>query len=624
MTSILEQCYNQFITEFPESWAPNGSENDSTLFNKSTQIKKFSEKCFVLLSKSILSGEYICVPNFIDILNNFIKQTVVEYAPPSLSVPQHKKAHKILLQYIDLNLSLSDALQHYRYFVTVSSHKFVTKNNQSEYRFYRFRNVKSTDRILTLFSEITIPLCLFDFRFPTGEDNFHKLLIYRDSLIEGISEESSYEIRAVLAVLLHKCHFIIRNIKESPFYITTELGTKCINPKELDIGHYDEFITEECNSESKAKEFLNEINGVKPRIKTFVLLMRYYKHNLSNKSDIVKMDFVIKKFFETYQIKSTSNEFIYPDHLIKEYDKFSLDSILNFLHNCRFSFYMQKCEPNLKQIKRELRHIENIQVKTGVRNFHPYDKTIEAIIKCIERHIDNEDFDNKLVEDKLDELDRVIVLYREAYEWSRSHQFFPFQLPFEECLNNENEDSMALFVPSAYAKYIDYNALKERLEQINRTKEYLRFRCDLSIERKEIAQMKNDIKTSDKKAYDLIAIFTATITFLFGVVNIFINNSNLNLSQLVTNTIGFGILLVLFTSLYLFISPLLVQRIEWRQYIRTGRFVVGAILIATYAILAFTLSNISQSVEKKADNTQVKDSLSNKQKIELQKIKVAK
>lgn len=199
----------------------------------------------------------------------------------------------------------------------------------------------------------------------------------------------------------------------------------------MDIGHYDEFITEECNSESKAKEFLNEINGVKPRIKTFVLLMRYYKHNLSNKSDIVKMDFVIKKFFETYQIKSTSNEFIYPDHLIKEYDKFSLDSILNFLHNCRFSFYMQKCEPNLKQIKRELRHIENIQVKTGVRNFHPYDKTIEAIIKCIERHIDNEDFDNKLVEDKLDELDRVIVLYREAYEWSRSHQFFPFQLPLK-------------------------------------------------------------------------------------------------------------------------------------------------------------------------------------------------
>lgn len=36
------------------------------------------------------------------------------------------------------------------------------------------------------------------------------------------------------------------------------------------------------------------------------------------------------------------------------------------------------------------------------------------------------------------------------------------------------------------------------------------------MERKEITLIKNDIKASDKKAYDLITIFTAAITFLFG------------------------------------------------------------------------------------------------------------
>ncbi|EKJ91750.1 hypothetical protein QR305_02010 [Bacteroides finegoldii] len=621
MGFILEQCYNQFIEEFPESWLPNSSEEESVFFDKSAQIENFFETCFILLSRSIISGEYINVPNFLDVLNNFLAKTTVEYAPPSLSDSGSEKVDKLLSRYRDLNYSIYNALQHYNYFVTISKNKFSTEENQYKYGFYKLKNINSTDKILKLFPEITIPLCLFDYRFPIGEDEFQNLLISRDRLKEYISEGSS-ERRSVLAVLLHKCHFIIYNIKESPFYINTESSTICINPKDLDIGDYDGFIAKECDSESQANELLNDISGGNPELKSFVLLMKYYKQNLANKSDIVKMDFVLKKFSDIYQIKRNSREFINPSNSVEEYNKFSLNSILNFLHNCRFSFYTQKCEPNLKQIKEELRHIENIQAKTGVRNFHPYEKAIEAIIKCIELHIEKEDFDDKLIEDKLEELGRIIILYSESYEWSRSHQFFPFQLPFEESMYCVDNESIKLFVPSAYAKYIDYNTLKERLEQFNRTKEYLRFRCDLSIERKEITQIKNDIKTSDKKAYDLIAIFTAAITFLFGIVNIFINNTTLNLYQLIANTIGFGVLLLLFASLYLFISPLLIQRINWYQYLKTGRCIAGAVLIAIYVILVFTLSKTSQSViDQIGPMETVVDSLHNKPKLEVQQIK---
>ena len=66
--------------------------------------------------------------------------------------------------------------------------------------------------------------------------------------------------------------------------------------------------------------------------------MKYYKQNLSVKSDIAKMDFVLRKYSAIYQIKRDSQGFINPSSSIEEYDKFSLNSILNFLHNCRFSF----------------------------------------------------------------------------------------------------------------------------------------------------------------------------------------------------------------------------------------------------------------------------------------------
>lgn len=67
MHSILEQCYNQFLSDFSESWLPDG-EDENVLFDKKSQIDSFFEVCFIQLSKSIISGEYIGTPNFIDVL----------------------------------------------------------------------------------------------------------------------------------------------------------------------------------------------------------------------------------------------------------------------------------------------------------------------------------------------------------------------------------------------------------------------------------------------------------------------------------------------------------------------------------------------------------------------------
>lgn len=73
MHSILEQCYNQFLSDFSESWLPDG-EDENVLFDKKSQIDSFFEVCFIQLSKSIISGEYIGTPNFIDVLNRFLEK----------------------------------------------------------------------------------------------------------------------------------------------------------------------------------------------------------------------------------------------------------------------------------------------------------------------------------------------------------------------------------------------------------------------------------------------------------------------------------------------------------------------------------------------------------------------
>lgn len=601
MFCILEQCYNKFIAEFPESWLPD-SEDDDVLFDKNTQVDSFFETCFIQLSKSIISGEYIGTPNFIDVLNRFLEKTAaVEYAP---SASRNRKVDKLLSSYRDLNYSINNSLKRYHSFITVSKKKFNTEEDKYEYGFYRLKKEESTDNDLILFSEIAIPLCVCDYQFPANEDEFQDLLIIRNRLMEYMSEGSS-ERKAILSILLHKCHFIIRKIKKIPFYCNIESTVELIIPMEMNIGSYDEFIKEECNSESKAGELLADINGVNPKLKSFVLLMKYYKQSLCNKSDISKLDLVLSRFSDIYQIRKNAQAFIRPSNSIEEYDKFSLNSIFNFMHNCRFSFYTQICDPNLKQIKGELSHIEHIQAKTGVINFHPYEKAIEAIIRCTESHIEKDNFDDRLIDDKLEELNRVIKLYEEAYEWSVSHQFFPFQLPFEESLHINDQDDR-LFVPSAYSRYINYAKLKEQLNQFKGTKLYMGFRCDLSKERKEITIIKEGIKNTDKKAIDLIAIFTASITFLFGIVNIFVANNNLSLTQLISNTMGLGIILALFMCIYLLISPILIQRIERKTFFTSGRFVFGILgVIIYFIILTSIITNHTSSYNN--DKTQLQN-----------------
>ena len=101
------------------------------------------------------------------------------------------------------------------------------------------------------------------------------------------------------------------------------------------------------------------------------------------------------------------------------------------------------------------------------------------------------------------------------------------------------------------------------------------------------------------------------------------------LYQLIANTIGLGVLLLLFASSYLFISPLLIQRMNLQKYIFTRRFLFGLILVALYFMLTFFLYKNSQSVMINANTIQdvVKDTLNNdneEPKVEIQQFKALK
>ena len=598
----IEDCYQEYKNIFldDKGWLPLDGQNEDEVKIAYDKINNFIEKSFILLTRSIISGEYIEAPSINDILSNFINDVDILEFNPSPNKSTENNLIKLRTEFDILNASLFNALRFYQLFINTSKNKFTPTPISEQYGVFGVMD-KVKDNALSSFVNITIPLCKYDYFLPVRMKDFQNLLSIRNTIKEFIRGSSSREIKKIHSLLLFKCNFIIQRVKKSRFDNEINFNRETINPSTLDIGDYKDFIHEEIKTKEK---LLDDIKSSSPKVKSFVFLMMYYKQNLENENEIGQMDSIIEKYIGIYE-EFRNPVFRNNDEFKTQYNQFSLDSVLNFLHNCRFSAFIQKCNPDLKSIKQELRKIEDVQSITSVRNFHPYEKAIESIISCIKGHLQKTDFDEKLLNDKIDELERLIVSFEDALKWSEFHKFFPFQLPFEESLVYSSDYDLKLFVPSAFARNIDYKKLKEELALFKKEKDNLIFLLNLSKERREIEKIKESIKDADKKALDTIAVFTASITFLFGTINIFMNNTTLGISMLISNTVGLGVLLLLFMSLYLLFSPLLLQKINWRKYLSTGRFLFGAIGVIIYIILVYFLYKNNQIISTNSDKPSI-------------------
>lgn len=201
--------------------------------------------------------------------------------------------------------------------------------------------------------------------------------------------------------------------------------------------------------------------------------------------------------------------------------------------------------------------------------------------------------------------------YDEAINWCEFRKFYPFLLSFEESLIKEKESS--IFIPSTFSKAINY---QEQLEYLNETKQKLREYRSLFLVKKEqksifalnkenqerTSKLEKDVKKYEKRTYELLALFTAVITFLFGSVNIFTQNSDLSLHLLIVNTLGLGFILTLFVGLILLTTPIFMQEMPFKKIIQTPRFIILLLLLGCGVM--FTISYFRHPKELRLSSPQ--------------------
>jgi len=617
--SFLKQCHDLYRNNFEERWIDNidttNAEKMKAVFDK---MKNFIEHSFILLSQSVFSGEYIGIVDFEDEISKFINDILeLDY------VLESDPTFKIVNKFQEINNSLFNALKHYQGILELSRRKFDNINQETRFSLIK---QKTSDNLnsnqLNYFIIYVVPIIKFDYNFPLKDDDFHKLLTIRADIID-ISTKSSPEVKKILNVILYKCNFVIRRIKSEPFFLSLDSNQELITPDDsLEIGSLEELIIKEnlSNSpdESTINDWLADIKQRDPRLTSFILLMRYYKKNLGNICDISKMDLVIKYFDKYFKTRKDCQPYTRAKNIKEEYNNFAIDTVRNFLYNCRFSFVITFGKKSLTDLKKEIDVIKQIQVYgSNVKNFHPYEKAIQYLIKSIEEHLAAEKINKALIDNEIEELDSVIALYEDALSWSKGRKFFPFQLPFEESL--VNIENFQNFIPSVFAKVINYTKQDESLEEFKRKQQNLKILFHISKDKEAIIEIKNNIKNNDKKAYELLVLFSGIITFLFGSINIFVQNKVSNLSLLIVNTTGLGIILILFVGLLLLLSPIVIQRLNFNEYVRSLRFWITLIFCIAYLGVIIIFANqqtrinkeiiIKESVEQQKQNDSIRSSI---------------
>lgn len=205
--SKVSQLYDK---NFSEDWIEKLSwetESEKESFaTANISINKFQEKSFVLLAKSILSGEYL-VRRLIPIIESLSQPK--DYQPLESESVLKREIYK---RYRNLDNELSSVLIHYRAFISSIDRK--TDNNNHKYIINAFsidREAPSINPLYQILINYILPLCRIDHSLSYNDKTIRDLILMRVELEKNMKLYSD-EISKVFNVVSEKCSFLLKKL----------------------------------------------------------------------------------------------------------------------------------------------------------------------------------------------------------------------------------------------------------------------------------------------------------------------------------------------------------------------------------------------------------------------------
>ncbi len=591
-SAFIKNCFEDYERRFSAEWLEAKYKWDTieNAIASSTKIKReiadFARYCFVNTTKSLLQGEYILNRRLIETTKkSFEKYWGKEHLCPTKDnegkdIRQLRrdsyKAYELLDSY------LKSLFATYDNFITSVEEKMDFSNHQ-----YLFKLETAESRLIKDFNyfiilrELIIPICETEHYLEFSNNMRDRVAVYIEQLHLLHKKEDDPDCKKVLALAIHKGNFILRKLlrPRDTFEILVNNEKKILSRENLilpeSLAHYFacyENIHENAPYiESDIKTYLFNISRRQSAFLEMALIMNHYCASGSSKEQVDNL----LKLFETTYHKFYQKKFHY------RFDNHSLNTLRNYMYNCRLSFLTKRQDFTIDELQDEITKIEGVHSETFVNNFYPYKKAIEFLIDTIQRRLKDRDlsFDYNA---SISLLSKYLKRFDDNIHWCENHKFYPIQLPVNDCI--VRIDDVDVIFPSSVTRPIDYARLKEDQKNYILSLNNLNTALIALKDKKELEAVKIEIKNIEKRYLEIGGILIGVVTFLLGTINI-LTNSSANIGMLFRTVLGLGIVLILFGIVFA-----LILENYWNDSTNKKRIIICSVLLVVYTSIVIWLA----------------------------------
>lgn len=590
---ILEKYKNKdFLNRFRVRTEEDSPEQeivfDSSLL-LSILIEDFTS-CSEIMHRSLFEGEFIIC----NIDNTFDSILDVVKVIPVLEYPDEEE-QAILVELFDEGFKklLSDFVTLYRQFQRhvikrLDDQGYLIYNKDINDIFDKFNGndfeIAMREQIL-LFA-IHIDINEFDFSITeTSNQKTNLQNLIRDYYrIKNISIRN----RDLCRLLLDKCAFLINKL------VIRLRKNKYQSMLIMENGNAAELILDKFKSVlfNEHKEYLFTHYKLNNNFGQNNELARFNKITYCNYDELKVKDLIqYVKFYHKYNPNLVEinkiREIFYKKFIQREqitlFDRNAYAKCLNYASNCALSLAISQPE-DLKKHKIVTSLYEKVvesQRITKINNFYPHKEYLLYLISKIEILTEEHDkLDIPKIEDYLTRVESVLDKYFRSIEWSERNLSTLIQLPYEECIfTNKIGFTQNIFINGSYFIPLHETEIASDRDSILSNYQRANARYYIAKDRLKAKALIDDIGKADVRSMEILAMFSALVSFVIGSINTFGQVKSAYSAALLT--------LSLSTSLGLFVFLILGIHRGGIEKIRKHMWII--IVLISLIILLFLL-----------------------------------
>lgn len=579
----LYNCYQKYINEFQDDWIEkldwqSRTAAEDSLRKGEKKISDFHRTCFVLFTKSLLGGEYIIFkPDYDKIKYDFEQYCIQEYYCPENDKTNKEAVDikaKLYNRYNALNNSIRDMFLEYSSFIIAVNEKIDYINHKY---IYRAKSLSYSEKFhyFEIMKDIVFPLCTSEHYLSYSKGLIRNIAILLEETKRLINNETYEECKSIFTLIKYKATFILKKLlTNEDSFDTLKDGVKNevtrnnlpTIPIELNLffSYFENIHEDKPYSLKEMNSFQIKISAGNGTFLQMACLMHYYCSITRSKQQIKNL---LTIYNNKYNIEYKTAKY--------DFDKYALSSLRNFMYNCQLSYKIKQYGYSIPELEKDMEVIAGLQDETFIKNFYPYKKAIEFLIKELSTKL--KDRDTKFnYEYGISLLDKYFYKFDDNVNWCYTHYFYPVQLMANDCIIKTEEGEIIL--PSSISRPVDYTKLQNEREKYRSEIEHIKNSLIYIKDKKDTDSIKEELHNIEKRYLEIGGVLIGIVTFLFGSINTFIQNSS-ELSALLNSTLNFGIILVIFSTLLIIVIE------QWKGSPNKWRLGICILIFITYTII---------------------------------------